>query len=80
LKFRCYICKARDISQSNSEIKVDESFGTELLDLINSFNSNEVNIIVKNASTIDWNNINKESKYAVYRVTTGTLGEYEKAQ
>lgn len=70
--------KARDISQSNSEIKVDEFFGKELLDLINIFNNNEVNIIVKNASTIDWSKVNKETKYAVYRVLQELLVNMKK--
>ncbi|WP_264520937.1 ATP-binding protein [Flavobacterium sp. N1994] len=70
--------KARDISQSNSEIKTDASYSKELLELINSFNSNEVNIIVKNASVIDWNKVNKETKYAVYRVLQELLVNMKK--
>ena len=60
--------KARDISKTNSEIQTEERFGDFLSDLLNSFNSDEVNVIIKNSDTFDWNKINKESKIAVYRV------------
>jgi signal transduction histidine kinase len=70
--------KARDISQTNSEIPTEERFGDFLLDLINSFNSNEINIIVKNSATIDWNKIQKESKIAVYRVIQELLVNMKK--
>lgn len=70
--------KARDISQSNSEIATDESYGDALLDLINSFTSPEVNIIIKNSASIDWNKVNKETKYAVYRVIQELLVNMKK--
>lgn len=70
--------KARDISQTNSEIPTEERFGDFLLDLINSFNSNEINIIIKNSASIDWNKIQKESKIAVYRVIQELLVNMKK--
>ncbi|NNT71680.1 hypothetical protein HKT18_05560 [Flavobacterium sp. IMCC34852] len=70
--------KARDISQTNSEIPTDERFGAVLLDLITGFNSEEVNIITKNSSAIDWGKINRESKNAVYRVIQELLVNMKK--
>jgi signal transduction histidine kinase len=70
--------KARDISQSNSEIITDESYGDALLDLINSFTSPEVNIIIKNSASIDWYKVKKEAKYAVYRVIQELLVNMKK--
>ena len=70
--------KARDISQTNAEIYTDERYSNFLLDLINSFNSTEVTIILKNSSTIEWNKINTESKIALYRVIQELLVNMKK--
>jgi len=70
--------KARDISQTNAEIYTDERYSEFLLDLINSFNSTAINIIVKNASSVDWNKINTESKIAIYRVIQELLVNMKK--
>lgn len=70
--------KARDISQTNAEIYIDERYSNFLLDLINSFNSTHINIIVKNVSTVDWNKINTESKIALYRVIQELLVNMKK--
>jgi tetratricopeptide (TPR) repeat protein len=70
--------KARDISQTGNEIYTDERYGNFLLDLINSFNSSDVNIILKNISGIDWNKINPESKIALYRVIQELLVNMKK--
>ncbi len=60
--------KARDISQNNSAIPTDEKFEEALLDLINNFNSESVNVIIRNNTPIDWNKINPAIKNALYRV------------
>ncbi len=60
--------KARDISRSNSAIPTDERFESILQDLINSFNSETVNIILKNSPPLDWNKVNASAKNAIYRV------------
>ena len=70
--------KARDISQTNTEIYTDERYSDFLLDLINSFNSTDVNIIIKNTTAIDWRKINKESKIALYRVIQELLVNMKK--
>ncbi|MDN3676277.1 hypothetical protein QWY90_03015 [Flavobacterium paronense] len=70
--------KARDISQTNAEIYTDERYSNFLLDLINSFNSNDVTIILKNISAIDWSKINTETKIAIYRVLQELLVNMKK--
>ncbi len=60
--------KARDISRSNSAIPTDERFETILWELINSFNNETVNIIIKNSPPLDWNKIRPITKNAIYRV------------
>ena len=60
--------KARDISRSNSAIPTDEKFEAILQDLINSFNSETVNVILKNSPPLDWNKVNPSAKNAIYRV------------
>lgn len=70
--------KARDISQTNSEVFTDERYGDSLLDLINSFSGNDINIITKDYSNVDWNKINEHSKNALYRVIQELLVNMKK--
>ncbi|MGL2965869.1 tetratricopeptide repeat-containing sensor histidine kinase [Flavobacterium sp. XGLA_31] len=60
--------RTRNISQQNSEISTDMAFHKSLLDLLNSFNSDKVSVIINNSQAIDWNKLKKESKIALYRV------------
>lgn len=60
--------RTRNISRQNSEIPTDEKYNTTLLDLLNSFNSEKVNVIVNNFQNVDWTSIKKESKITLYRV------------
>ena len=60
--------KARDISRNNSAVPVDESFEHALWDLINSFNSETANVIIKNSPPVDWSKLNPVAKNAIYRV------------
>lgn len=60
--------KARDISRNNSAIPTHEKFEHALWDLINSFNSESVNVIVKNSPPVDWHKISSPTKNAIYRV------------
>ncbi|RKS00584.1 hypothetical protein [Flavobacterium sp. 102] len=60
--------RTRNISRQNSEIPTDEKYNTALLDLLNSFNSEKVNVIVNNFQNVDWTSIKKESKITLYRV------------
>lgn len=70
--------KARDISQTNSEVYTDERYADSLLDLINSFSGNDTNIITKGYDNVDWDRINEHSKNALYRVIQELLVNMKK--
>jgi len=59
--------RTRNISQHNSEIPTGQEFGAALTDLLNSFNSDKINVMINNKD-IDWNTVKKESKITLYRV------------
>lgn len=59
--------RTRNISQQNSEIPTGNDFATALTDLLNSFNSDKVNVMLNNKG-IDWDTVKKESKITLYRV------------
>lgn len=59
--------RTRNISQHNSEIPTGQDFEAALTDLLNSFNSDKVNVMINNKG-IDWNTVKKESKITLYRV------------
>ncbi len=60
--------KTRDISKETSAIEVSENFNELLNDLLLSYKNEEVNIITKNISKIDWALITDNKKTALYRV------------
>src|SRR5690554_1182854 len=60
--------KTRDISREHQEINVVENFQEILLDLIRYYENNQVNIITKDISKVDWNLLESHKKVAVYRV------------
>jgi tetratricopeptide (TPR) repeat protein len=60
--------RTRSISQQNSEINTEEGYEDFLLDLLNSYGSENVNVIINKAGAMDWGRIRKESKIALYRV------------
>lgn len=60
--------RTRNISQSNSEITTDENYRDFLLELLNSFNNENVNIIINNSNAFNWDKLRTETKIAIYRV------------
>jgi signal transduction histidine kinase len=60
--------RTRNISQQNSEIPIDGRYKDALLDLLNSFSSEKVNVMLTNSQDIDWLTIRKTTKIALYRV------------
>lgn len=60
--------KTRDISREHHDINVDEDYKELLLDLMTHFKNDEVNIIAKNLSKVDWSKLNSNKKIAIYRV------------
>lgn len=60
--------KTRDISKQHGAINVRENFTELLNDLLLSYKTDEVNIITKNLSKINWDLIPEIKKTALYRV------------
>ena len=60
--------RTRNISGDNCPIDTGENFTQLLINLLHNYDSHEVNVIVKDYATIDWNKLKKETKIAVYRV------------
>lgn len=60
--------KTRDISKENSAINVNENFTELLNDLLLSYKTEEVIIISKNLSKVDWKLVSNLKKTALYRV------------
>jgi signal transduction histidine kinase len=60
--------KTRDISKESSALDVNENFDELLNDLLISYQSEEVNVITKNISKIDWKTHSELKKISIYRV------------
>lgn len=70
--------KTRDISKANSQIVTGKNYTDALFELINSFNSQQTNIIIKNDENINWLNIKDEIKITLYRVLQELLVNMKK--
>lgn len=60
--------KTRDISKENSAIHLNANFNEVLKDLLISYKNNNINIITKNNSKVNWDKISNEKKTVIYRV------------
>lgn len=70
--------RTRNISQQNSEIPTDGLYKDALLDLINSFSSEKVNVMVTNSQDIEWSTLRNTTKIALYRVLQELLVNMKK--
>jgi signal transduction histidine kinase len=70
--------RTRNISQQNSEIPTDASFKAALLDLLNSFTSTAVTVVVTSSDGIDWLMAKKDVKITIYRVLQELLVNMKK--
>lgn len=59
--------RTRDISRETAQIIVQGDFSKQLQDLIDNFRGDNINIIVKNLSNIDWKKLPNIKKGNVYR-------------
>lgn len=60
--------QSRNISKENSQIDTGDNFEAVLKAMLSSYNSNNINVIVKNnTSPADWQKLKKESKIVIYR-------------
>jgi len=60
--------KTRDISKENSSLDVKGDFAGLLNDLLVSYKGENINVITKNLSKIDWNSVSDLKKIAIFRV------------
>jgi len=60
--------KTRDISKENSSIDLNIDFGSVLNDLLLDYKNENVQIITRNLSKINWKNVSDRRKIGIYRV------------
>jgi nitrate/nitrite-specific signal transduction histidine kinase len=60
--------KTRDISKENSIIDLDGTYEDHLRELLLSYEWEEVNIITKDLSKVNWNSLDETKKIVLYRV------------
>lgn len=60
--------KTRDISKENSEINVKTNYNELIQDLLLSYRNENVNVITKNLSMVDWSKLKDMYKTTLYRV------------
>lgn len=60
--------KTRNISKENSPIDTGETFFIHLKEMLNSYKSAAINVIIKNGNPIDWGKISDDKKIALQRV------------
>ncbi|KFF15694.1 tetratricopeptide repeat-containing sensor histidine kinase [Flavobacterium hydatis] len=68
----------RNISRQNSTIDTGEIFESELKEMLSSYNSNKINVIIKDNNDINWSKIDTEKKIAIYRVLQELLVNMKK--
>jgi len=70
--------KTRNISNENSEIETGEGFEAFLKEMITSYNSSQVTVLIKDNKEIAWNTVNQQKKVAIYRVLQELLVNMKK--
>lgn len=60
--------KTRNISRENAPLNLNENFGSQLKDLLQSYQQAGTVISVQNISKINWNSISPDRKTTIYRV------------
>ena len=60
--------KTRDISRENSAIDLHQDFGIQLSDLLLVYKNNQVNVITRSLSKIQWEAVPELNKTVIYRV------------
>jgi len=70
--------RTRDISTENNPIITDEKYVFHLKEMIAGFNTQNINLILNEIEIIDWNEIDRNKKIAVYRVLQELLVNMKK--
>jgi len=60
--------KTRDISKENSIIDTETDFGETLNGLLQSFQNEHVNVIIRELSTVNWSALSELKKISLYKV------------
>ena len=60
--------KTRDISRENSAIDLNQDYGLQLNDLLLGYKNQNVTIVTRNLSKIEWKDVSEVKKTAIYRV------------
>lgn len=60
--------KTRDISKENSLIQIDADFGQVLIGLLQNYQNDNVNVITKNITAVNWASMDDHKKITLYRV------------
>lgn len=74
--------KARDISKEHTPIKTDESYGGELIELLNSYGNDSIKIITTQLEPGFWDTLSKEKKIQLFwivRELMTNMRKYSKA-
>ncbi|TRX35642.1 tetratricopeptide repeat-containing sensor histidine kinase [Flavobacterium restrictum] len=70
--------RTRNISKENSSIETGIHFLPNLTEMLSSFNSHQVNVILKDSDTIAWETVESNKKITVYRVLQELLVNMKK--
>lgn len=60
--------RTRNISRENSAIPTGSNFEISLKEMLSSFSSHQIQVIVKGISTLPWHKIKEDKKIALYRI------------
>ena len=60
--------RTRDISKENSSIALNENFEEVLKDLLMRFNTENITVITRNISKVDWKEMESVKKITLYRI------------
>lgn len=70
--------RTRNIAKENSDIETGTKFQENLMAMISSYISNDVNVIVQDSNAINWQNVKKEVKISLFRILQELLVNMKK--
>ncbi|CAA9201441.1 hypothetical protein FLACOL7796_03772 [Flavobacterium collinsii] len=70
--------RTRDISKENTAITTDKNFASVLNEMIIGFNTTNINLAINNLDSINWQDIEKNTKVTIYRVLQELLVNMKK--
>lgn len=70
--------RTRNISRENATIETNEKYTAALKEMINGFNTPDINLLLSGIETIAWNKIEENKKITVYRVLQELLVNMKK--